>query len=171
MKLWGKNMKMLLTKDYEVFVQRQEDPTFCAKAAAHQTCEAAVRFCKQNPTLSRSRNPAWSWSFTLILLYKILQPPLIWMEISKLLQPFFLSSGCWWAWYLQPRQLCRKPQFRWKITLGFWLISSTAHLISSTIGPCDKNQLILCSNGCSVVSNTVTLNFTWHKDVAEEAAY
>ena len=51
-------MKMLLTKDYEVFVQRQEDLTFCAKAAARQRCEAAVRFCEQNPTLSRSRNPA-----------------------------------------------------------------------------------------------------------------
>ena len=103
----------------EDFVQRQEDPTFYAKAAAHQRYEAAAKFCEQNPTLSRSRNSVWSWGFTQVLSCEILQPALIWMEISKRLQPFSLFKGCWWAWCLQPRELCRKPWFRWKNHFGF----------------------------------------------------
>ena len=95
-------------------VQRQGDPTFYAKAAAHQRCEAAVKFGKQKPARSRSRNSRWNWGFTRVLFCEILQPALIGMEISKCLQPFFLFKDCWWAWCLQPSQLCRKPWLRWK---------------------------------------------------------
>lgn len=55
-----------------------------------------------------------------------------------------------------PANYAENHTFGGKITFGFWLLSTPTHLISSTIGPCDKNQLILCSNGCFVVSNAVT---------------
>ena len=110
----------------------------CAKAAAHRRYEAAVKFCRQKPALSRSRNSVWSWGSSQSSPVRFSSLP---SSEWKLANVFSLSSSSRIVGapgVYNPVNSAENHGLDGKITLGFWLISSTAHLISSTIGPCDK---------------------------------
>ena len=123
---------------HEDFVQRQEDPTFVPR----------LQLTKDMKQLSNSVNrnlPFQGQGTRCEVEVPLRSSPVRFSSLPssewKLANVFSLSSSSRIVGepgVYNPVNSAENHSLDGKITLGFWLISSTAHLISSTIGPCDK---------------------------------